>query len=178
VLARTFEQLADTFILAIVTVLRARGGSSIPIAPPRELSSLVCLPGLSGGSGRSSSLRRSASWERHRRSCEPLATVAVIGVILAGSGVLLRTWQSRPEIARRPKGDRRSRLLPRSASVLCLRLPAPGRTPPPAGVCATTVNYCAELVPTPGYYRAAAVLELEPVPSPFDVAVTRDGNPR
>jgi FtsP/CotA-like multicopper oxidase with cupredoxin domain len=69
--------------------------------------------------------------------------------------------------------------LPRSASVLCLAVAAhTGRTPPPAGVCATTVNYCAELVPTPGYYRAAAVLELEPVPSPFDVAVTRDGNPR
>jgi suppressor of ftsI len=69
--------------------------------------------------------------------------------------------------------------LPRSASVLWLAAAVyGGRTPKPAGVCATSVNYCAELVPTPKYYRASAVLELEPVPSPFDVAVTRDGNPR
>ncbi len=62
--------------------------------------------------------------------------------------------------------------LPRSASVLCLAVAThSGRTPPPAGVCAATVNYCAELVPTPGYYRAAAVLELEPVPSPFEVMI-------
>jgi suppressor of ftsI len=69
--------------------------------------------------------------------------------------------------------------LPRSASVLWLAAAVHGgRSARPTGVCATSVNYCAELVPTPKYYRASAVLELEPVPSPFDVAVTRDGNPR
>ncbi len=65
----------------------------------------------------------------------------------------------------------------RSASVLWLAAAVQ------AAVCAAgrnvrrSVNYCAELVPTPGT-RARAVLELVPVPSPFDVAVTRDGNPR
>lgn len=69
--------------------------------------------------------------------------------------------------------------LPRSASALWLAAAVHGgRSANPAGVCATSVNYCAELVPTPKYYRASAVLELEPVPSPFDVAVTRDGSPR
>lgn len=45
-------------------------------------------------------------------------------------------------------------------------------------MCSSSVNYCAELIPTPRYPRARAVLELLPVPSPFDVAVTRDGNAR
>jgi suppressor of ftsI len=45
-------------------------------------------------------------------------------------------------------------------------------------MCSGSVNYCAELIPTPDYPRAMAVVELEPVPSPFDVAVTRDGSAR
>jgi suppressor of ftsI len=67
----------------------------------------------------------------------------------------------------------------RSATLLCLAVTghAPGSTPL-AGICSSSVNYCAELIPTPEYSRARAVLELTPVPSPFDVAVTRDGKAR
>ncbi len=67
----------------------------------------------------------------------------------------------------------------RSASVLCLAATGHGAgSPPLAGTCSNSVNYCAELIPTPAYPRARAVMELMPVPSPFDVAVTRDGSAR
>jgi suppressor of ftsI len=67
----------------------------------------------------------------------------------------------------------------RSASVLCLVVMGHGAAPAlPAGMCAGSVNYCAELIPTTAYPGASAVLELSPVPSPFDVAVTRDGRAR
>jgi suppressor of ftsI len=63
----------------------------------------------------------------------------------------------------------------RSALVLVAALP-PTAAPPAA--CPTSIAYCAELVPTPAFYEASAVLELDPVPSPFGTAVTRDGLPR
>ena len=67
----------------------------------------------------------------------------------------------------------------RSASVLCLAVTGHGAgSTPLAGTCPYSVNYCAELIPTPAYPRARAVLELIPVPSPFNVALTRDGSAR
>jgi len=67
----------------------------------------------------------------------------------------------------------------RSASAFCLAVTAyGGGSTPLAGMCSSSVNYCAELIPTPEYPGARAVLELTPVPSPFDVAVTRDGKAR
>ena len=65
----------------------------------------------------------------------------------------------------------------RSASVLGLVAAGHGAAPL-AGVCTSSVNYCAELIPTAAYPGARAALELSPVPSPFDVAVTRDGRAR
>ena len=66
-----------------------------------------------------------------------------------------------------------------TVSVLCLATTWDGgRVEAASAVCISSVNYCAELTPTPEFYDATAVLELDPVPSPFDVAVTQDGRPR
>ncbi|HXF95649.1 MAG TPA: hypothetical protein VNI61_06060, partial [Gemmatimonadales bacterium] len=45
-----------------------------------------------------------------------------------------------------------------------------------AAACEPSTLYCFELVPVPGLRVAGGTVELRRVPSPFGVAVTRDGH--